>query len=389
MYTGKMIFSQVMDYAPRRKFKVCVDRYNGDKYTKSFSCSDQFRAMVFAQLTSRESLRDTVSCLNAVKSQLYHLGFCGKLTKSTLADANSKRNWRIYRDYAQVLIKQAKPLYADEPLPVNFDNSVYALDSTIIDLCMSVFPWAEFRSTKSAIKLHTLLDLQGDIPEFIHISKGTLSDMEALDYIPLKPGCLIIMDRGYIDYARLYRFEDAHAYFIVRARKNLKFRRQYSQNIEKDTGVKYDQSGVLTGFYQRKSYKTMLRRIKYYDVDQKREFVFLTNNFKLSALSVAELYRSRWRVETFFKWIKQHLHIKKFFGTDKNAVKTQIWTAVCTYLLVAIMRKRLNIERSMYEILQILGITVLQKSFVSQVFSEMETLNNNEHYCNQLSLFDF
>ena len=389
MYTGKMIFSQVMDFAPRRKFKVCVDRYYGDKYTRTFSCSEQFRAMVFAQLTSRESLRDTVSCLNAVNSQLYHLGFCGKLSRSTLADANSKRNWRIYSDYAQVLIKQAKLLYADEPLPVNFDNSVYALDSMIIDLCMNVFPWAEFRSTKSAIKLHTLLDIQGDIPEFIHISKGTLSDMEALDYIPLKPGCLIIMDRGYIDYARLYRFEDAHAYFIVRAKKNLQFRRQYSNSVNRDTGVKYDQKGILTGFYQHKYYKTNLRRIKYFDVDQKREFVFLTNNFKLSALSVAELYRSRWRVEIFFKWIKQHLHIKKFFGTDQNAVKTQIWTAVCTYLLVAIMRKRLNIERSMYEILQILGITVLQKSLVYQVFNETKTVNNNKNPCKQLSLFDF
>jgi len=389
MYTGKMIFSQVMDFAPRRKFKVCVDRYNGDKYIRTFSCSDQLRAMVFAQLTSRESLRDTVTCLNAVRSQLYHLGFCGKLSRSTLADANSKRNWRIYSDYAQVLIQQAKQLYTDEPLPVNFDNSVYALDSTVIDLCMNIFPWAEFRSTKSAIKLHTLLDLQGDIPEFIHISTGSLSDMEALDYVPLKPGCLIIMDRGYIDYARLYRFEEAHAYFIVRAKKNLNFRRQYSNSVDRDTGVIYDQKGVLTGFYQRKNYRANLRRIKYYDVDQKREFVFLTNNFKLPALSVTELYRSRWRVELFFKWIKQHLHIKKFYGTDQNAVKTQIWTAVCTYLLVAIMRKKLNIERTMYEILQILGITILQKPTVSQVFNEMETLNNQGQFYKQLSLFDF
>ena len=299
MYTGKMIFSQVMDFAPKHKFKACVDRYNGDKYTRTFSCTEQLRTMVFAQLTSRESLRDTVSCLNAVKSQLYHLGFTRKLSRSTLADANSKRNWRIYSDYAQILIQQTKRLYADEPLPVNFDNSVYALDSTIIDLCMSVFPWAEFRSTKSAIKLHTLLDLQGDIPEFIHISTATLSDMEALDYIPLKPGCLIIMDRGYIDYARLYRFEEAHAYFIVRAKKNLKFRRQYSNNIEKDTGIKYDQRGVLTGYYQRKHYPSKLRRIKYHDTNQNRDFVFLTNNFKLSAKSVTELYRSRWRVELF------------------------------------------------------------------------------------------
>jgi transposase len=389
MNIGKTIFSQVMDYAPAHRFGTCVKRYNGDKHTRTLSCFDQFRCMVFAQLTYRESLRDTVTCLQAVGPMLYHMGIRSKIAKSTLADANRKRDWRICADFSKVLICRAKKLYADTPLPVNLDATVYALDSTIIDLCMNLFPWAEFRSTKSAVKLHTLLDIRGNIPEFIHISDGKLADMEALDYIPIRPGTFTVMDRGYVDFTRLNRFERAKAFYIVRARKNLKFRRRYSRPVDKSTGVQCDQTIVLTTYYPSKAYPQPLRRIRFFDQEHKRRFCFLTNNFDLPALTICELYRSRWRVELFFRWIKQHLRIKSFFGYEENALKTQIWAAVSAYLLVAIMRKELDLKQNMYEILQILSITALSKTPILQVFNECNALQTESDPCNQLAFIDF
>jgi hypothetical protein len=389
MHTGRTIFSQVMDYFPLRRFKTCVDRYNGDKAIKALTCLDQFHYLAFAQLTYRESLRDLVTCLQAVKPMLFHMGIRSTPAKSTLADANCKRNWRIYADIAGILIQQAKKLYAATPLPVDLDATAYALDSTIIDLCMSMFPWAAYKSTKSAVKMHTLLNLRGDIPEFIYISDGKLADMEALDYIPIAPGTFTIMDRGYIDFARLYRFELNKSFFIVRAKKNLNFRRRYSAQIDNATGVLYDQTIILTSFYPAQDYPAAVRRIGYFDAEQNRRFVFLTNNFKLPALTIAELYHSRWRIELFFKWIKQHLRIKSFYGTEENAVKTQIWIAVATYLLVAIMKKELKLKQSMYEILQILSITILHRMPILQAFSDYNYVKIDNRPGNQLTLFDF
>jgi hypothetical protein len=378
-----------MDYFPLRRFKTCVDRYNGDKAIKALTCLDQFHYLAFAQLTYRESLRDLVTCLQAVKPMLFHMGIRSTPAKSTLADANCKRNWRIYADIAGILIQQAKKLYAATPLPVDLDATAYALDSTIIDLCMSMFPWAAYKSTKSAVKMHTLLNRRGDIPEFIYISDGKLADMVALDYIPIAPGTFTIMDRGYIDFARLYRFELNKSFFIVRAKKNLNFRRRYSAQIDKATGVLYDQTIILTSLYPAQDYPATLRRIGYFDAEQNRRFVFLTNNFKLPALTIAELYHSRWRIELFFKWIKQHLRIKSFYGTDENAVKTQIWIAVATYLLVAIMKKELKLKQSMYEILQILSITILHRMPILQAFSDYNYMKSDNRPGNQLTLFDF
>ncbi len=389
MNTGRTIFSQVMDYLPSNRFKTCVNRYNGDKGIKTLSCLDQFHYMAFAQLTYRESLRDLITCLKAVQPMLYHMGFRSAAARSTLADANGKRNWRIYADMASIMIQRAKELYAATPLPVDLDATAYALDSTVIDLCMSMFPWAKYKSTKSAVKMHTLLNLRGDIPEFIYISDGKLADMEALDHIPIAPGTYTVMDRGYVDFARLYRFERNKAFFIVRAKSNLKFRRRYSAQTDKTTGILCDQTIMLTSFYTARDYPIALRRVRYFDTEQNRRFVFLTNNFELPALSIAELYRSRWRVELFFKWIKQHLRIKTFYGTDENAVKTQIWIAVTTYLLVAIMKKELYLKQSMYEILQILSVTVLQKTPILQVFSDYKHIKNKTVPSNQLTLFDF
>ena len=389
MTTGRTIFSQVMDYFPLRRFKTCVDRYSGDKAIKTLTCLDQFHCMAFAQLTYRESLRDLITCLQAVNPMLYHMGIRSIPARSTLADANGKRNWRIYADIAGIMIQHAKKLYARTPLPVDLDATAYALDSTVIDLCMSMFPWAAYKSTKSAIKMHTLLDIRGDIPEFICISDGKLADMEALDYIPMSPATFTIMDRGYVDFARLHRFERNKAFFIVRAKKNLNFRRRYSAQADTSTGILCDQTIMLTSYYPARDYPDALRRIRYFDSEQNRHFVFLTNNFQLPALTVAELYRSRWRVELFFKWIKQHLRIKRFYGTDENAVKTQIWIAVATYLLVAIMKKHLRLDHSMYEILQILSVTVLHKMPVLQAFADFKRKEINKHQAKQLTLFDF
>jgi len=377
-----------MDYLPLRRFKTCVDRYQGDKSIKTLTCLDQFYYMAFAQLTYRESLRDLITCLQAVKPMLYHMGIRSTAAKSTLADANCKRSWRIYADIAALMIQRAKQLYAATPLPVDLDATAYALDSTIIDLCMSMFPWAAYKRTKSAVKLHTLLNIRGDIPEFIHISDGKLADMEALDYIPITPGTFTIMDRAYIDFTRLHRFERSKAFFIVRAKKNLRFRRRYSAPANRDSGILCDQTILLDGYYSTQHYPEPLRRIRFFDTEQQRRFVFLTNNFQLPALTVAELYRSRWRIELFFKWIKQHLRIKAFYGTDENAVKTQIWIAVTTYLLVAIMKKELRLEHSMYEILQILSLTVLHRMPVLQAFSHLDSIATSNRPANQLTLFD-
>ena len=377
-----------MDYFPTRRFQTCVKRYGGDKRIRTLSCLDQFLCMAFAQITSCESLRATVCRLKAVKKQLYHLGFRTTIAKSTLADANRLRHWKIYADLAQILIQQAKALYADTPLPVDFDNTVYAFDSSVVDLCMNVFPWAKYKTTKSAIKLHTRLDIRGDIPDFIYISDGKMADMEALDHLPIAPGTLTIMDRAYNDYKRLYRFEQRKSFFIVRAKKNLQFKRRYSTPVDKSTGLRSDQTGVLTGPLTSKKYPALLRRVRYFDLAEKRRFVFLTNHFELPALAIANLYQRRWRVELFFKWIKQHLRVKTFFGTDANAVKTQIWIAMCVYLLVAIMRKTLRIDRSMYEILQVLDVTLFHKIPISRVFEEPEILKTEPREYIQLNLFD-
>jgi hypothetical protein len=343
--------------------------------------------MAFAQLTYRESLRDIEACLRAQQSKLYHMGIRGAVSRSTLADANERRDWRIYADLAQALIHIARTLYVDEGFGVDLDNTVYALDASTIDLCLSVFPWAPFRQAKAAVKLHTLLDLRGNIPTFIHISDGKLHDVNALDLLLPEPGAFYVMDRGYLDFARLYRFALAGAFFVIRAKSNFKCRRLYSDPVDKHTGLRCDQTIVLTGFYPAQRYPQKLRRIKYYDAITEKTFVFLTNNFSLPALTIAELYRCRWQVELFFKWIKQHMRIKAFFGTSENAVKSQIWIAVSTYVLVAIIKKRLNIHASRYTILQILSLTVFERMPLNQVLTDADYNSNGPDSSNQLNLF--
>ena len=344
--------------------------------------------MAFAQLTYRESLRDIEACLRAQQNKLYHMGIRSPIARSTLADANEKRDWRIYADFAQSLIQIAQRLYVNEALGVELDNSVYALDSTLIDLCLSVFPWANFRTTKAAIKLHTLLDLRGNIPTFIHISDGKLHDVNVLDLLLPEPGAFYVMDRGYLDFERLYQLETSSAFFVVRARSNLKFRRIYSRPVDKATGLRCDQSVLLSGFYPSQKYPDKLRRIKFYDAQTQKQFVFLTNNFTLPALTIAELYRSRWQVELFFKWIKQHLRIKQFFGTSENAVKTQVWIAVSVYVLVAIIKKRLDIKASLYSILQILSLTIFETTPLNQLLTPRSQGVGDDDLINQLNLFD-
>jgi len=345
--------------------------------------------MAFAQLTYRESLRDVEACLRAQSNKLYHMGIRAKVSRSTLADANERRDWRIYADFAQSLIRTARPLYANADLGLDLDNTIYALDSTTIDLCLSVFPWAHFRTTKAAVKLHTLLDLRGNIPTFIHISDGKLHDVNILDTLIPEAGAFYIMDRGYVDFARLHFLAQCLAFFVIRAKSNLQFRRLYSRPVDKSTGLRCDQTVVLTGFYTHKDYPEKLRRIKYHDADTGKTFVFLTNNLTLPALTVAKLYRYRWKVELFFKWIKQHLRIKSFFGTSENAVKTQVWIAVSVYVLIAIIRKRLNLEVSLYTILQILSVTVFERMSIFQTLTESTTSPEDGHDCNQLNLFNF
>jgi Domain of unknown function (DUF4372)/Transposase DDE domain len=387
MYTGKLIFSQVLDFMPMHTFRRCVARYHGDRNVRSFTCLDQYLCMAFAQLTYRESLRDIEACLRAQQQKLYHMGIRGTVAKSNLADANEQRDWRIYADLAHSLIIAARTLYSNEPFGVDLQQTVYALDATTIDLCLSMFPWAPFRQTKAAIKLHTLLDLRGNIPTFIYISDGTVHDVNILDALPIEPGAFYVMDRGYLDYTRLNAISLAAGFFVTRTKSNLRCRRIYSHQIDRATGLRYDQTIMLTGFYSLKDYPSKLRRVKYYDADTDKTLIFLTNNFALPALTVAQLYRCRWQVELFFKWIKQNLRIKNFYGTSENAVKTQIWIAISVYVLVAILKKRLNIPASLYTILQILSVSVFERSPLLQLLAETALAEGISDFQNQLNLF--
>ena len=388
MYQGQTVFSQVMNLLPQKKFRQCINRYDGNYRVRSFTCYDQLLCMAFAQLTYRESLRDIECCLRAMREKLYHMGIRGKVSRSTLADANETRDWRIYSDFAQILINEARRLYADDDFGLELKETVYALDSSTIDLCLSVFPWARFRKTKGAIKLHTLLDLRGDIPTFIWITDGKVHDVNVLDHLIPEPGAIYVMDRAYLDFQRLYQLHQSSAVFVTRSKTNTGLRRIYSHKVDKATGVKFDQTVALTGFYSKKDYPEKLRRIKYFDAEQGRSFIFLTNQFTLPAITIAELYRYRWRVEIFFKWIKQHLRIKSFYGTSENAVKTQIWIAVSTYVLVAIMKKRLKIDLTLYTILQILSITLFEKMPILQALTEDDYRNQITTGHIQLKLFE-
>jgi hypothetical protein len=387
MYSGSLIFSQVMDFLPPRVFQRCVERYQGDFSVKRFSCLDQFRSMAFAQLTYRESLRDIEACLRAQGGKLYHMGIHGKVSKSTLADANEVRDWRIYADLAHSLIPVARKLYLDEDFGLELDQTVYALDATTIDLCLSLFPWAEFRQTKSAIKLHTLLDLRGNIPTFIHITEGKVHEVNILDELLPEAGAIYVMDRGYLDFYRLHDLTEASAFFVIRAKKNMACNRLYSGPVDRSTGLICDQTIVLTGQTSSKYYPAKLRRVKVRDLETGKVIVLLSNNFKLPAATIAQLYRCRWQIELFFKWIKQNLRIKAFYGTSENAVKTQIWIAVTVYLLVAIMKKRLQIEASLYTILQVLSVSSFERIEINQLLAKSNYKTELVETDNQLNLF--
>lgn len=390
MNTGRTVFSQLMDFLPLKEFRRCVERYKGNYYLKSFSCLDQFLCMAFAQLSYRESLRDIVSCLRAMQNKLYHMGIRSKVSRSTLADANEKRDWRIYADFAQVLINIARDLYVDEEFGVELDETVYAFDASTIDLCLSLFPWARFRKTKGAIKLHTLLDLRGNIPTFIWITEGKVHDVNILDELIPEPGAFYVMDRAYLDFQRLYTLNQCLAFFVIRSKRNTKFRRLYSRKIDKSTGLRCDQTIVLTGIDTAKEYPEKLRRVKFFDKKTGKRFSFLSNNFIVSALIIADLHRCRWQVELFFKWIKQHLRIKSFYGTSENAVKTQIWVAVSVYVLVAIVKKRLRLnDMNLYTILQILSVTLFEKTPILQLLTESSYNIHTTYNDKQLKLFDF
>jgi hypothetical protein len=390
MYTGQLVFSQLMDFLPMHRFRQCVNRYNGNRHVKSFSCLEQFLCMAFAQLSYRESLRDIESCMRAMQKKLYHLGIRGQISKSTLADANENRDWRIYADFAQVLISIARKLYADDDFGIELDETVYALDASTIDLCLSLFPWARFRRSKAAVKLHTLLDLRGSIPSFISITDGKVHDVNILDELVPEPGSIYVMDRGYLDFERLFLLHQCLAFFIIRSKRNTKFRRIYSHEIDKETGLRCDQTIILTGVKSKKHYPDKIRRVKYFDKEKDRSFSFLSNNFILPALIIAELYRCRWKVELFFKWIKQHLRIKAFYGTSENAVKTQIWIAVSVYVLVAIVKKRMKLDDlSLYTILQILSVTLFEKEQLLQVFEHSRYNILTTTQSKQLKLFDY
>ena len=375
-----------MEFLPMYEFHKCVERYHGERKILSFSCLDQYLSIAFAQLTFRESLRDIESCLRSMSGRLYHMGFRGKISRSTLADANEKRGWRIYADFAMILIHRARELYINEPFGIELDNTVYALDSTTIDLCLTLFPWARFRKNKGAVKLHTLLDLRGNIPSFIDITDGKVHDINVLDILIFEAGSFYIMDRGYIDFKRLYELHQALAFFVIRAKSNLRYRRLYSRPVDKSTGLRCDQTIVLT--QSAADYPEQLRLVKFYDAENDLHLTFLTNNFSLDALTIAQLYKCRWKVELFFKWIKQHLRIKAFFGTSENAVKTQVWIAVSVYVLIAIIKKRLALEPSLYTILQILSVTMFEKSLLSQVLTENDVLETIDENDNQLKLFN-
>jgi hypothetical protein len=389
MNAGRTIFSQLIEHASGKEFQKCVARYRGDAHLRGFSCWDQYLAMAFAQLTYRESLRDIEACLRAMGAKLYHMGFRGKVTRSTLADANESHDWRIFADFAQTLISMARPLYACDPLGVDLNNSLYALDSTTIDLCLSLFPWAKFREHKAAVKMHTLLDLHGNIPTFIRITDGKVHDVNILDEIIPEPGAFYVMDRGYIDFQRLFVFTLSSAFFVVRTKSNVLIQRRYSNPIDKSTGVRSDQTVLLTSFESASAYPDPLRRVSYFDAETNKRLKFLTNNFALPALTIAQIYKQRWQVELFFKWIKQHLRIKAFYGTSENAVKTQIWIAVSVYVLVAIVRKRLGLEASLYQILQILSLTLFEKAPILWALQASDFNNDLVDSGNQFNLFDF
>ena len=382
------VFSQLTTYLPKTTFDRCVERYRGNLRIRNFSCWEQFLCMAFAQLTYRESLRDIEACLRSMPERLYHMGIRGNVSRSTLADANERRDWRIYADFAQRLIRQARGLYADTDLGIELQQTVYALDSTTINLCLSLFPWALFKNQQRAIKMHTLLDLRGPIPCFIRITPARVHDVNILDQLIPEPGAFYIMDRGYLDFARLYRFTQASAFFITRSRKNITFRRVASFPVDSQTGLRCDQHIRLTSFYPLKGYPDKLRRIRYRDLQTDHCLTFLTNNFLLPALTIAQLYKCRWQVELFFKWIKQHLRIKSFYGTSENAVKTQIWIAICVYVLVAIVKKRLKIELELSTILQILSLTLFEKIPILQVLTEPSCQDEQHETCNQLNLFN-
>jgi hypothetical protein len=389
MNVGRTVFAQLIEFLPHKEFQKCVARYRGDAHWRGFSCWDQMLAMTFAQLTYRESLRDIEACLRSVSDKLYHMGLRGKVARSTLAAANETHDWRIYADFAQVLIGIARPLYADDPIGVDLKHSLYALDSTTIDLCLSLFPWARFRKHKAAVKMHTLLDLHGNIPTFISITDGAVHGVNILDEIFPEPGAFYVMDRGYVDFERLYRFSVSSAFFVTRAKKNVRLQRRYSHAVDKSTGVQSDQTVVLSAIGSAKVYPDALRRIRYIDAETRKQLTFLTNNFDLPALTITLIYKCRWQVELFFKWIKQHLRIKAFFGTSENALKTQIWIAVSAYVLVAIARKRLALKPSLYQILQILSITLFEKTPILQALQPLGEDQNMPASANQLILFDF
>ena len=386
MNSGKTVFSQLMEFLPVYEFRKCINRYDGEYKVKNFSCMDQFLCMAFAQLTYRESLRDIEACLRSMSSRLYHMGIRSQVSRNTLSNANTQRDWRIYADFAQVLIHKARRLYLDEPFGVELKETVYALDSTVIDLCLSLFPWARFRKHKAAVKLHTLLDLRGSIPSFIEITEGKVHDVNILDLLVLEPGSFCIMDRGYLDFERLHALHFSGAFFVVRAKSNLNFRRLYSRPVKKKTGLRSDQTIALNVYVSEKEYPDNLRLVRFVD-NQGRRYSFLTNNFTIEALTVADLYKERWKVELFFKWIKQHLRIKAFFGTSENAVKTQVWIAISIYVLVGIVKKELGLKKSLYEILQILSVTIFEKDQLFQALMENDYRNQNSENDKQLMLF--
>jgi len=387
MNNGKTVFSQIMEFLLLYQFQKCVEKYNGDGRTRSFTCLDQYYCMAFAQLTYRESLRDIDSCLNAMRGKLYHMGIRGPVRKSTIADANESRDWRIYAEFAQILIVKARSLYADESLGLDLDNTVYAFDSTTIDLCLNLFPWARFRKTKAAVKMHTLLDIRGSIPSFISITDGSVHDVNVLDDLILEPGAFYLIDRGYLDFKRLYRINMAQAFFFTRTKSNTKVRRLYSRPVDKSTGLRSDQTVMLSVQKSSKDYPGKLRRIVYFDKETGKRLTFLTNNFELPALAVAKLYKLRWQIELFFKWIKQHLRIKSFYGVSPNAVRTQIWIAISVYVLVAILKKELRLEHhSLYNILQVFSVSVFEKVPINQLFTDIEQQNKEADNCIQLIL---
>jgi transposase len=388
MNSGKTVFSQLMDFLPAYEFRLCVERYHGNYKVQSFSCWDQFLTMAFAQLTFRESLRDIETCLRAAGEKLYHMGIRGKVSRNTLAHANEVRDWRIYHDFAHVLIRTARRLHHNDPLSIQLDQTAYALDSTIVDLCLSLFPWAKFRKRKAAVKLHTLLDLRASIPTTVIVTTGAIHDVNIMDELFWEPGSIYVMDRGYVDFSRLYRIHQDSAFFVTRAKKNFHCQRLYSHPIDKATGLRCDQTVILCGYYAHKDYPEKLRRVRYFDQQTQKDLVFLTNNFTLPPLTIAQLYRCRWQVELFFKWIKQHLRIKAFYGTSDNAVKTQIWIAISIYVMVAIVKKRLGLNHSLYSVLQILSVTVLEKTPISQVLSQLDESEKTLDDSNQLILFN-